>query len=206
MPPHITAQIFRCFFLCFYGSLPPREGCVLREYLGLPGVDISWRPSKSIRWLSDINRCAERPTCLILLQSTSCVVLTPEEVSNISGFGRCDCTGAFPPLYIADICCFAPWAYRVFMSGFFCLFPWTWCFFYSPSALFLFACPWFPRSDSHLSWFSLHPSLIIHISHVKFLLASSSSLSFILPLCPLIIQSCSQITCFLFSVLPSRYS
>ncbi len=63
------------FSLCSYVVLPAKEGRVLhhrwiREDFGLVGVDIWLKPCQSIGWLSGIDRCAERPTCLFVFQTT----------------------------------------------------------------------------------------------------------------------------------------
>lgn len=69
---------------------------------------------------------------------------------------------------LSDVCRFSPSAVTnvvYFMSRSLCLFFRTWCYFYSISA------PSFMRfafSGSPLSWLSLRPPLIIHISCVKY--------------------------------------
>lgn len=55
--------------------MPTKEGsllhhCRIREDFGLLGVDIWLKPCQSIGWLSGIDQCAERPTCLFVFQST----------------------------------------------------------------------------------------------------------------------------------------
>lgn len=84
---HIAAQIF---FVVLCDTAKERSvlhHCRIREDLGLLGVDIWLKPCQSIGWLSGIDRCAEKPTCLFVFQSTGC-------------------TGAFTRLHVSDICCF----------------------------------------------------------------------------------------------------
>jgi len=158
---------------CVFIVLPAKEGsvfhyCRIREDFGLLGADIWLKPCQSIGWLSGIDHCVDRCNCLLVFQSTRLRSTYSAGVNQKTPLARRTLVPLLlNALRVSDIFFFTPSApadivYLCLDSLY--LFFWTWCYFYSSSALFFM---WFTFSDSPLSWFSLYPSLIIHISGEK---------------------------------------
>ena len=120
-------------FLCVFVSAV--EGsvlhhCRIRADFGPLGVDIWLKPCQSIGWLSGIDHCAERPTCLFVFHSAGLCRMygATEQHHRTSTLWLCGC---FYMLFHS----LSSRRYYVFMSAFLYLFFWTWCYFYSSSAL-----------------------------------------------------------------------
>ncbi len=113
--------------------------CSIREDFGLLGVDIWLKPCQSIAWFSGIDRCAERPTCLFVFQSTGlCMYIrclgqprnTTDKANNDFCFYivACFCVLLIQSLSFSR--------YSSLISWFLYLFFWTWCNFDGSSATF----------------------------------------------------------------------
>lgn len=93
-----TTKSTKC--LCVFMALPAKEGsvlhyCRIREDFGLLGVDIWLKLCQSIGRLSGIDRCLERPNCLVVFQSTRL-----HSMKSVHHYG---CTDAFKRLLISAV-------------------------------------------------------------------------------------------------------
>lgn len=84
---HLLSSVVRQTFFAFSCNiLPPEETGRICEDLRLLGADIWLWLGQSIRWLSGIDRCAERPVSLCILCGVQARIVETVQVSAIKRY------------------------------------------------------------------------------------------------------------------------